>query len=915
MSEATAVLEPVATAAGERLGPRERTIPGAADCEQLRRFVAEVSPLTGALFLAGLLRHLGEALGARLAFVAEASPLDAECARSVAAWAGGRIVRNFAYPVRRVPCRLVLADGEACLESGVAERFDTGALPGGGDLDAYCGVKLYEDADAAAWLAVLFAGGDPAPAAARSQLRLHAARAAAELRRLRAEAQARRASARLTARAEALGQRAAQFERELQAAVAERERAGEGLRRSDERFAKAFRASPGLLSLSTRGEGRFLEVNDSFLRTTGYRREEVVGRTGAELGLWHEPAERDRLARLLQVEGALRDRELLFVTKAGELRVALLSAETIEIGDEPCVLTAAIDITERQRAEAALRESEERYALAARGANDGLWDWNLATGDVYFSPRWKQMLGYADGDVGSRPSQWSARIHPEDRDKVAMEILAHLEGLTAHFESEHRILHADGGYRHVLCRGLAVRDAFDRAYRFAGSQTDVTLRKQAESQLIHDAFHDALTGLPNRALFLDRLGRALERARRRGGCFAVLLLDLDRFKLVTDSLGHSVGDRLLTVVAARIAGCLRPEDSVARLGGDEFAVLIEDIADASDATRVANRLDEALRLPLDVGGQEVFSSVSVGIAVSEPGYERPEELLRDADTALYRAKAQGGGRCAVFDPVMHQRAVARLQLETDLRRAVERQEFRVAYQPIVSLRSGALAGFEALLRWQHPARGAVAPQEFVPVAEETGLIVPLGLWVLRAACRQGRQWQERFGNALTISVNLSGRQLMQPDLFEQVAAILDDSGLDGKLLKLEVTETVIVDNAEAASATLARLKGLGVDVSVDDFGTGHSCLSLLHQFPIDTLKADRSFVGRIGVEGDGDETLRTIITLARNLRMQVVAEGVETPEQLAALRRLDCPFGQGHLFSQALEAEAAERLIAAARRW
>ena len=442
---------------------------------------------------------------------------------------------------------------------------------------------------------------------------------------------------------------------------------------------------------------------------------------------------------------------------------------------------------------------------------------------------------------------------------------------------------------------------------------DVTSRKQVEEKLLHDAFHDGLTGLPNRALFMDHLRLAVGRAARpkKSYIFAVLFLDLDRFKNVNDSLGHTVGDQLLVAMARRIQQCLRHIDTVARFGGDEFAVLLDGVEDANDAVRVAERLQRELTTPINVGGHEVFTSASIGIALSSTGYERPEDVLRDADTAMYRAKAAGKARHEIFDTGMHARAVALLRLETDLRRAVERGEFVVHYQPIVSLLDDTIRGFEALVRWRHPERGLVAPSEFISVAEETGLIIPLGRWVLRESCHQMRQWQERFPSArpLTLSVNISGNQFMQPDLVEQVRGILHETGFDPRCLQLEITESSVIENTETVTAMLVQLRSLGIRLSMDDFGTGYSSLSYLHRFPIHTLKIDRSFISGCG-GGEENEIVRTIIMLARNMGMDVVAEGVETEQQLASLRGLRCEYGQGFLFSHPLDADTTARLLA-----
>ena len=445
---------------------------------------------------------------------------------------------------------------------------------------------------------------------------------------------------------------------------------------------------------------------------------------------------------------------------------------------------------------------------------------------------------------------------------------------------------------------------------------EVSERQRAEEQLVHDALHDALTGLPNRTLFTDRLEGAIARARRRtNGLFAVLFLDVDRFKVVNDSLGHMVGDRLLRAIARRIPACLRDTDTFARLGGDEFAVLLEELRDPSEALRMADRIQRELAMPFDLEGQEVFTTASIGIALSSIGYNRAEELLRDSDTAMYRAKALGKARYEVFDEAMRARAVALLNLETDLRRALERGELRLFYQPIVSLESGRIVGFEALLRWQHPDLGLLAPDEFVPLAEETGLITFLDRWLLRQACLQLGAWRERCETdaPLSISVNLSSKQFLFPDLVEHVETVVREAAIPPEDLRLEITESAIMENVDAAATMLARLRGLGIRVSLDDFGTGYSSLSYLHKFPIDTLKIDREFAAKLG-DRESREIARTIVTLARNLGMQVVAEGIETLEQLAQFRAMDCELGQGFLFSQPVDADVAGELLEAQHR-
>lgn len=565
----------------------------------------------------------------------------------------------------------------------------------------------------------------------------------------------------------------------------------------------------------------------------------------------------------------------------------------------------------------ALRESEERYALAARGANDGLWDWNLLTGAVYFSPRWKAMLGFGENEIEDRLEEWLGRVHDADRERVKEEIAAHQRGLTPHFESEHRLLHKDGGFRWMLSRGLAVHGSDGKALRMAGSQTDITERKVS----------DPLTGLPNRLLFIDRLGRLIKHSKRRKDhLFAVLFLDLDGFKMINDSLGHLAGDQLLVGVASRLEKCLRSSDTVARLGetftvarlgGDEFTILLDDLKEPADANRAAERLMKALATPFLLAGKEVFTSISIGIALSNAAYDQPEDMLRDADTAMYRAKSLGKARYEVFDADMRATVMARLQLETDLRRALERNEFRNFYQPIVALDSGSIVGFEALMRWQHPTRGMIGPEEFIFVAEETGLIRDLGWWSLREACRQMSQWRSRSEDCvdLTISVNLSAKQLLQHHLVDEMQKLLHETGLPPQALKLEITESAVMTDPVAAAGTLQQIKSLGIRLAIDDFGTGYSSLSYLHRFPLDTLKIDRSFISGAR-EGDGGmEIARTIMPMAKNLRLDVVAEGVETIEQVALLKRLQCKYAQGYYFSKPLAPEEVPQLLSEKPAW
>ena len=619
-----------------------------------------------------------------------------------------------------------------------------------------------------------------------------------------------------------------------------------------------------------------------------------------------EPAARDAQIRQLLAAPELEEKNVVHFTDG---RVYERVSRPQRVGGRVVGRVFSYsDVTEAHRAEAVLRESEERYALAVEGALDGIWDWDLASGRIYFSPRWKEILGYAAEEMEADPEAWFSRVHPDDADRVRGEVDASVQGGRTHFESEHRVLHRDGSWRWARVRGVAVPGPQGAPVRLAGSLSDVTERKVAEEMLLHNALHDALTGLPNRSLLLDRLGLALRRCVRSGGNVAVLFLDLDNFKVVNDSLGHAVGDRLLAAVARRVEGALRPSDTVARLGGDEFTVLLEDLGEPDEARRVAERLHHALAEPFDLEGRAVFTTASVGIAVGGGG-TAPESLLRDADTAMYRAKSRGRARCEVFDPAMHTSALARLHLETDLRGAVERDEFELAYQPLVSLRDGRITGFEALARWRHPGRGMLNPSEFIPAAEDTGLIVPLGRWVLREACRQMRAWNRHYGAALSVNVNLSPRQFLDGGLARDVAAALRDTELPAAFLKLEITESLLMGDLGGVGGVLEELKGLGVELCIDDFGTGYSSLSYLHRFPIDTLKIDRSFVARLDGDGQSEQIVRTILVLARTLNLRAVAEGVETEEQAERLRAMGCEYAQGFRFSRPLAGEEAGALI------
>ncbi|MDM8520141.1 EAL domain-containing protein [Anaerolineales bacterium HSG6] len=592
--------------------------------------------------------------------------------------------------------------------------------------------------------------------------------------------------------------------------------------------------------------------------------------------------------------------ELTFITKIDQFVAQLESIAVQKKGEKEflCWRIAVIDITARKLAETKLRESEERYALTSRGVNDGLWDWNLETNTLYFSSRWKSMLGYQEQEVGNRPDSWFRLIHPHDLEPFKVALNAHIDNIEPHFQHEYRMLHHDGSYRWMLCRGAVIRDANKGAYRLAGSQTDITSQKEAEKKLYHQATHDQLTGLPNKTLYTKRLQNVIERANQNPKRqFAVLFLDLDRFKIINDSLGHLIGDELLKIVAQRLKNCVGSAGMVARFGGDEFVILLSDIKTRNDITRIASQIQNKVAIPINLEGHEIVVTASIGIRLSETSLTgQSEDFLRDADIAMYQAKLYGRARYELFNPSMYTRTITRLTLETDLRQAIKRREFQVYYQPIISLSTCKIVGVEALLRWLHPQKGLVHPVDFIPLLEEMGLIVTVGEWVLNTACKQVKIWQNISHKSLRLAVNMSLRQVQEPTLLKLIKTALQKTNLNPKLLELEVTESIAMKDIDQHLRILNELRDVGVTISIDDFGTGYSSLGRLTHLPLNRLKIDASFIQKIAISDNDDAVILAIIALAHTLKLEVVAEGVETKEQLAFLKQHQCDEMQGFLY-------------------
>jgi diguanylate cyclase (GGDEF)-like protein/PAS domain S-box-containing protein len=689
--------------------------------------------------------------------------------------------------------------------------------------------------------------------------------------------------------------------------LTERKRAEETVKESEERYRAVVELSAESIWLFDPDTKQVLESNTTFQEMLGYTAEELRIMTNYDF-VAHNRKDIDAAVQRLVQERRGFFGERKYRRKDGTVLDVEVSGTVIPYRGGEVVCGVARDLTERKRAEERLREAEERYRTVVEEQSELVCRFLPDLTITFVNDAYCRYFGVEPGEVIGK--SFIGRVAVEDR--------VHYEELSTWLNEgnprrtvEHRVLTPDGEVRWQQWTDTAIFDGEGNPVEYQSVGRDVTERRSLEERLEHQVLHDSLTDLPNRRLFVDRLKQALRRIRRREDLrVAVLFMDLDGFKAVNDSLGHDTGDRLLVEVKERLKGCLRPEDTLARFGGDEFVVLIEDVRVLDEAVRVAERIVEGLREPFLLDGRELYVDASIGVGLGTDAMNGSEELLREADTAMYRAKAEGSGY-KVFDEAMYGRAVNRLELENDLRRAIEGNEFVVHYQPIVSLQTGAVWGVEALVRWEHPERGLLGPDEFVPVAEESGLVVPMGELVLEDACRRAVEWQREFPRTspLALSVNLSGRQLRRPDLHEVIGLALTESGLPASSLGLDITETVYISALDANTAALDRLRALGIRISLDDFGSGYSSLSYLKRLPADILKIDRSFTKGLGVEVEDTAIVQTVIDLAHILGMEVVAEGVEIEEQETLLKEMGCDFAQGFYLSKPLQPDEVSRFL------
>ncbi len=692
--------------------------------------------------------------------------------------------------------------------------------------------------------------------------------------------------------------------------ITEERRTQQALLAAEQKFRAIFENAVIGMYQST-PTGQYLKANQAMADIFGFASPEALMTSVSNIStLYKNPQERARVNSDLERDSRVTGREVEMRRRDGQSIWVSLSARVVRNPDGTVAYYEGSlqDITARKQMETALQRSEQRYRLLVDHSQVGVF-MNENGYYTYVNHAFAAMLGYTERELTGM--SYRDIFPPEEIAAADERFRRRQRGEPVPNNYESTLLHKDRKTRLIVTHSIGTIDQDERRLMI-GTVRDVTEQKRFEAQLRHNATHDPLTGLPNRTLFIERLAKAMERSRPKGAPgYAVLFIDLDSFKVVNDSLGHAAGDELLVQVAQRLKQCLGPWDTLARHGGDEFTILVGQTQELDDAVEVAERVLAELLRPIKLGDNEIYTNASIGVAPGQPDYASTDELLRDADTAMYRAKAAGKAGYVIFDQDMYARARARLRVETELRQALDNNELRVFYQPIVTLANGRLLGFEALIRWQHPVRGLLRPDEFLLVAEETGLILPIGWWLLEEACRQIKHWRGRHPQArdLSVAVNLAHKQFMYAGLPQQVAQALRDTGLGPDGLHLEITETVFLENPKAAESTLRKLRAQGVALHLDDFGTGYSSLNYLSVLPLDTLKIDRSFV--MDLEGNAKHAaiVRTIVELARDLGMHTIAEGVETREQLAILQELGCRSGQGLLFAPALPVERADRLF------
>jgi diguanylate cyclase (GGDEF)-like protein/PAS domain S-box-containing protein len=689
-------------------------------------------------------------------------------------------------------------------------------------------------------------------------------------------------------------------------------------RKNDEDHLRRFRAamdmSGDMVFLVDRETMSIVDVNETVCRLLGYSREELLGMTPEEI----LPASNVRLERIydemIANPSAHAKVKSHYRCKDGSLVPYEATRRALRSGDRWIIVVTSRDTRERLAAEKALHRSNERFNLAVRATNDVIRDWDLVTDELWWNENLTKVFDHWRTEIDSTGNFWRDCIHPEERDRTVHSIGQMISSNEENWSGEYRFRRSDGTYAHVLDRCHVVRDEDGKAIRMIGAMTDITMRKEAEERLAYLAQFDSLTGLPNRHLFRDRLMQSMAQATRVAKPMAVLFIDLDRFKLINDTLGHGAGDRLLKEATRRLQACLRPGDTVGRFGGDEFGAILADLAKPGDASLVAQKIIDALAQPFQLDGHESYVTASIGITLFPTDGDEAGTLIMNADTAMYRAKEQGRNTYQYFTREMNERAMQRVKMEASLRRAIERSEFLLHYQPKVRLQGGQVCGLEALLRWQNPDRGLVPPMEFIPILEDTGLIVPVGEWVIREVCAQIRRWQHSGLRVPPIAVNLSARQFQQKGLEEDVRRMLEEAGVDPSLVQFELTESLLMKDPEAAARTLQGLKDSRLGLSVDDFGTGYSSLNYLKRFPIDALKIDRTFIRDVTVDPDDAAITVAIIGLAHSLKLKVIAEGVETDGQLEFLAAHGCDEIQGYLFSRPVGADECAQILREGRR-